>query len=381
MLYFLYKVEGEYMGNKKGFAISVVLYTMVILIVGIFYLLLGIVRNRYFVEDDLKQVIIDDIEDIEECTDWIQTSTIYTDECTSYGNANIGTSYSTCSSSPVWKFTKYSSQCSANVIEYSSGYSYNSFSAAETACYNYVFTDCPQDSANDCAWDSAYIKRTYSRTCRYRDEVKPVCNFVSGPSNSSINVSSTATYVLECTDNKGGFSDSEIVASDFTLTSSGVVTIQTPVAESIENGFRYTITVTGKNAGTTSLKLNEGAVSDTAGNDNVSVASNSITVKSSSGSTQSYPSTGIFTQSCNGTTYSQEMSTSSDCALSSVKIEYYLDEVLVKTTNVPIGTSNAVYYTLTFNGEGKWRYRITAVDVCGKTDIVADSYVIPDDCP
>lgn len=362
------------MGNKKGFAISVVLYTMVILIVGIFYLLLGIVRNRYFVEDDLKQVIIDDIEDIEECTDWIQTSTIYTDECTSYGNANTGTLYSTCSSSPVWKFTKYSSQCSANVIEYSSGYSYNSFSAAETACYNYVFTDCPQDSANDCAWDSAYIKRTYSRTCRYRDEVKPVCNFVSGPSNSSINVSSTATYVLECTDDKGGFSDSEIVASDFTLTSSGVVTIQTPVAESIENGFRYTITVTGKNAGTTSLKLNEGAVSDTAGNDNVSVTSNSIKVNSSSsgGGTSSNPSIGSFGTTDNGTSHSLKMIASSDCDIASIKIEYYHDDVLVSTEYPSITNDNyhQVWFTINFEGTGKWFIYVTAVDVEGKSERV-----------
>jgi len=47
--------------NKKGFAISVVLYTMVILIVGIFYLLLGIVRHRYMVGDDLKDTIINGI--------------------------------------------------------------------------------------------------------------------------------------------------------------------------------------------------------------------------------------------------------------------------------------------------------------------------------
>ena len=49
------------MMNKKGFAISVVLYTMVILIICIFYLLLGIVRHRYVVGNDLKQTIINGI--------------------------------------------------------------------------------------------------------------------------------------------------------------------------------------------------------------------------------------------------------------------------------------------------------------------------------
>lgn len=47
--------------NKKGFAISVVLYTMVILIIGILYLLLGIVRHRYNTGNDLKEHVISGI--------------------------------------------------------------------------------------------------------------------------------------------------------------------------------------------------------------------------------------------------------------------------------------------------------------------------------
>lgn len=47
--------------NKKGFAISVVLYTMVLLVIGIFYLLLGIVRTRYTVGDNLKEQVINGI--------------------------------------------------------------------------------------------------------------------------------------------------------------------------------------------------------------------------------------------------------------------------------------------------------------------------------
>lgn len=49
--------------NKKGFAVSVILYSMVILVIGIFYLILGIVRNRYTVENTLKDAIIDSIGD------------------------------------------------------------------------------------------------------------------------------------------------------------------------------------------------------------------------------------------------------------------------------------------------------------------------------
>lgn len=48
--------------NKKGFAISVVLYIMVLLVIGIFYLLLGIVRHRYTIGDNLKGMIINSID-------------------------------------------------------------------------------------------------------------------------------------------------------------------------------------------------------------------------------------------------------------------------------------------------------------------------------
>jgi len=45
--------------NKRGFAISVILYSIVILVIGILYLLLGIVRNRYTIGDKLKSDVID----------------------------------------------------------------------------------------------------------------------------------------------------------------------------------------------------------------------------------------------------------------------------------------------------------------------------------
>ena len=43
--------------NKKGFAISVILYVIVFLIIAIFYVLLGIVKARYNVNNDLKNDI------------------------------------------------------------------------------------------------------------------------------------------------------------------------------------------------------------------------------------------------------------------------------------------------------------------------------------
>ena len=40
--------------NKKGFAISVVMYSIVFLLVTIFYVMLGILRTRYNVSNDLR---------------------------------------------------------------------------------------------------------------------------------------------------------------------------------------------------------------------------------------------------------------------------------------------------------------------------------------
>ena len=49
--------------NKKGFAISVILYSMIILVIGIMFLLLGVIKNRYNINDRLKQDIIDYINE------------------------------------------------------------------------------------------------------------------------------------------------------------------------------------------------------------------------------------------------------------------------------------------------------------------------------
>ena len=51
--------------NKKGFAISVILYAIVFLIISIFYILLAIVKTRYNEADDLKKSIITSLNSME----------------------------------------------------------------------------------------------------------------------------------------------------------------------------------------------------------------------------------------------------------------------------------------------------------------------------
>ena len=47
--------------NKKGFAISIILYSLVFLIISIFYMLLGIVKTRYTVSSGLRESVIEEL--------------------------------------------------------------------------------------------------------------------------------------------------------------------------------------------------------------------------------------------------------------------------------------------------------------------------------
>lgn len=47
--------------NKKGLAMSMVIYAVILLIISLLYMLLGIVRNRYTINDDLRKAIIRDL--------------------------------------------------------------------------------------------------------------------------------------------------------------------------------------------------------------------------------------------------------------------------------------------------------------------------------
>ncbi len=58
--------------NKRGFAISIILYSMVFLLISIFYLLLSIVKNRYTVNLNLKNDIIEELSTVKYFADRIK---------------------------------------------------------------------------------------------------------------------------------------------------------------------------------------------------------------------------------------------------------------------------------------------------------------------
>lgn len=49
--------------NKKGFAISIILYSMVFLLISIFYMLLGIVKTRYIATTNLRKDVLEELND------------------------------------------------------------------------------------------------------------------------------------------------------------------------------------------------------------------------------------------------------------------------------------------------------------------------------
>ncbi len=51
--------------NKKGFAISIILYSVILLIIAILYMLLGIEKNRTDTSEKLRNNIIEQLNDVD----------------------------------------------------------------------------------------------------------------------------------------------------------------------------------------------------------------------------------------------------------------------------------------------------------------------------
>ena len=49
--------------NRKGFAISIVMYAMVFLLIALFYILLSVVKARYTVNNNLRESIVQELNE------------------------------------------------------------------------------------------------------------------------------------------------------------------------------------------------------------------------------------------------------------------------------------------------------------------------------
>ena len=58
--------------SKKGFAISVIMYSIVFLLISIFYITLGILKTRYNVNDSLRKSIMEELNSDENIHDTVR---------------------------------------------------------------------------------------------------------------------------------------------------------------------------------------------------------------------------------------------------------------------------------------------------------------------
>ena len=110
----------------------------------------------------------------------------------------------------------------------------------------------------------------------YKDATAPKCSFGTVP---TINYGTTGTISLTCTDSESGMNSQTLATSNFTISSTTVVSIEAisnPTA--VTNGYTYTITLKGLAAGSFNISLNASVISDKEGNKNAKTTSGSITV-------------------------------------------------------------------------------------------------------
>lgn len=108
------------------------------------------------------------------------------------------------------------------------------------------------------------------------DETKPACTW-STPTN--ISLKGTIDLTLTCTDQGSKVINKTLSTEDFTVSSTkgSITAVSSPTA--VTNGYSYKVTVKGNNAGTFTVSLPAGKISDNAGNSNASATTSTITVE------------------------------------------------------------------------------------------------------
>jgi len=186
------------------------------------------------------------------------------------------------------------------------------------------------------------------------------CTF-SGPANSWLKASATTTFTLTCTDSYE-FSDSDLTSSDFTLSTSGTVTLSTPTKSSVTNGYKYTITVTGAKQGTTTLTLKSGVLSDIYGATNAEVTSLSVGVDTTRPTVSYNVAGGTYTTNKTVTI------TASDTGGSGFK---YMDVHVYKNgtmdSSKSVNTRTSSTYSVTLEVGNSWVVYTTVYDKAGNT--------------
>ena len=152
--------------NNKGFAISIVLYSIIFLIVTILYMLLGIVRNRYVINERLRSNIVDQLNREDYNCRWQLIDTYFgpnvCSEVSIPTNPIEGDTYTKKKPDKYNYTARY--VCQGTTTNFTSEYIYISSNEANSAC-NYNVPECPSTVSKTCTTALYHNCETYEYTC------------------------------------------------------------------------------------------------------------------------------------------------------------------------------------------------------------------------
>ncbi len=176
------------------------------------------------------------------------------------------------------------------------------------------------------------------------DTTAPSCNWGAFTPVKIAN-GETSSVTLTCTDTQSGVQVHNLTTSDFTP-ANNKITVTNVTKESVTNGYKYTITVTGtNNDGTTHISIDANKVKDGVGLGNASTSSGDVIIENIIG-----VSDAVVTLEYNSTTYDGSAKTPSVTVVKNgVTLTLNIDYTVAYSNNTNVGTA-----TVTITGIGNY---------------------------
>lgn len=276
--------------NKKGFAVTTVVYSILVLLILFMFILLAIVRGSYFNEKDFtkevqveldtylknmgadtkKPVCTFDSSNIKLSVEQIVSVTL---TCLDEAGIKEDTidkgkfTYSNISIEEISKGEGITDETDGT----KSGYKYViKIKGTEVGDATFTLNKSAIHDKNDNPNDSVSSSLTVSEKIS-----KPICSF-EGPSKNPITGSpATATYTLTCTGES--LEITTLTTSNFEVNGGGIKVGSVTAVTQSTTELKYTIIIFGISQGKTStITLNAGSIKITGGDGNDAVTSNSV---------------------------------------------------------------------------------------------------------
>lgn len=278
--------------NKEGFAVTTVVYSILVLLILFMFILLAIVRGSYFNEKDFTKEVQEELDT------YLKNMGADTKKpvCT-FDSSNIKLSVSqtvsvtlTClDEAGIEEVTidkeKFNYPDDYISIEISKGEYITDETDGTKSGYKYVI-DIKGTKASDSTTFKLNNGAIHDKSGNPNDSVsasltvtekisKPICSF-EGPSKNPITGSpATATYTLTCTGEN--LEITTLTTSNFEVNGGGIKVGSVTAVTQSTTELKYTIIIFGISKGKTStITLNAGSIKITGGDGNDAVTSNSV---------------------------------------------------------------------------------------------------------